>query len=83
VLVEQPHAHERHAEVAGGLEVVAREDAEAAIAAEQANLERTKAEKIAEGEAEAAGIEEAARDKIKEVNDFLTNEFERAINASS
>ena len=29
------------------------------------------------------GIEEAARDKIKEVNDFLTNEFERAINASS
>ena len=55
-----------------------RADAEAAIAAEQANLEESK-----EGETEAAGIEEAARDKIKEVNDFLTNEFERAINASS
>ena len=60
-----------------------RADAEAAIAAEQASLEESKAAKIAEGETEAAGIEEAARDKIKEVNDFLTNEFERAINASS
>ena len=60
-----------------------RAESEAAITAEQDALEQSKADKIAEGEAAAAEIEAAARDKIKEVNDFLTNEFERAINASS
>ena len=48
---------------------------ESAMAAEQA--------KLAEGEKEASQIENAAKDKIKEVNDFLTKEFERAIDASS
>jgi len=53
------------------------------MTAEQAALDKEKAEKLAAGEEEAAAIEAAAREKIKEVNDFLTNEFERAINASS
>ena len=44
---------------------------------------QSEAEKLAAGEEEAEAIEAAAREKIKEVNDFLTNEFERAINASS
>ena len=35
VAVEQPHAHDRYAEVAGGLEVVAGEDAEAAAVLRQ------------------------------------------------
>lgn len=60
-----------------------RAEFESIIAAEQAALDNEKAEKLAEGEKEAAVIEAVARDKIKEVNDFLTNEFERAINASS
>ena len=53
---------------------------ESAMAAEQAILDEEKAAKLAEG---ASQIENAAKDKIKEVNDFLTKEFERAIDASS
>ncbi len=56
---------------------------ESTLAAEQAVLDAEKETKLAEGKAVAAQIENAAKDKIKEVNDFLTNEFERAINASS
>ncbi len=56
---------------------------ESIIAAEKARLESEKAEKIAQGEQEANQIQESAKNKIKEVNDFLTKEFERAINASS
>ena len=60
-----------------------RAEYETVVTAEKAALEQAKAEKLAEGEKEAAEIEAAAREKIKEVNDFLTKEFERAINASS
>ena len=60
-----------------------RAEFESVMTAEQAALDKEKAEKLAAGEEEAAAIEAAAREKIKEVNDFLTNEFERAINASS
>ena len=60
-----------------------RADFESVMTAEQAALDEEKAEKLAAGEKEAAAIEAAAKGKIKEVNDFLTNEFERAINASS
>ena len=56
---------------------------ESAMAAEQVILDEEKAAKLAEGEKEASQIENAAKDKIKEVNDFLTKEFERAIDASS
>ena len=60
-----------------------RAEFESVMTAEQAALDKEKAEKLAAGEEEAEAIEAAAREKIKEVNDFLTNEFERAINASS
>lgn len=60
-----------------------RAEFESIIAAEQAALNAEKADKLANGEKEASEIEAAAREKIKEVNDFLTKEFERAINASS
>ncbi len=60
-----------------------RSNYESIIAAEKAKLESEKADKIAQGEQEADRIQESAKNKIKEVNDFLTNEFERAINASS
>ncbi len=56
---------------------------ESALAAEQAILDAEKETKLAEGKTAAAQIESVAKDKIKEVNDFLTNEFERAIDASS
>lgn len=56
---------------------------EAALAREQATLDKEKAEKLAKGEKEAASIGKSAEGKIKEVNDFLTREFERAIDASS
>ena len=56
---------------------------EAALAQEQATLDKEKAEKLAKGEKEATSIGKSAEGKIKEVNDFLTREFERAIDASS
>lgn len=56
---------------------------DSALAVAQAELDKEKAEKLAQGEAEASKIEASAKDKIKEVTDFLTNEFERAINATS
>ncbi len=56
---------------------------DSAIATEQAVLAKEKAAKLAEGEAAAKTIEDAASGKIKDVNDFLVKEFERAINATS
>ncbi len=56
---------------------------DSALAAEKAKLDSENAELLAAGEEEAKSIEVSAGRKIKEVTDFLTNAFERSIDASS
>ncbi|MDD3232961.1 MAG: hypothetical protein PHT00_02170 [Candidatus Methanomethylophilus sp.] len=56
---------------------------DSAIATEQAALDKEKAATLAKGEKEADSIGATADGKIKDVNDFLIKEFERAINAAS
>ena len=56
---------------------------DAAVATEKAKLDQENAKVLAAGETEADAIEASAEEKIKEVSDFLTKEFERAIDASS
>ena len=53
------------------------------VAAEKAKFDQENAEILAAGKAEADAIEQNAEEKIKEVSDFLTKAFERAIDVSS
>lgn len=56
---------------------------ESSIASEQKTLDEERDKLLAEGEKEAKSIEKASAKKIKEVNDFLIEEFERTINVTS
>jgi len=60
-----------------------RNNYETVIGKEQEALDEGRNKKLAEGEDVAKSIETSATKKIKKVDDFLTEEFERAINVSS
>ena len=53
------------------------------VAAEKAKFDQENAEILAAGKEEADAIEQNAEEKIKEVSNFLTKAFERAIDVSS
>jgi vacuolar-type H+-ATPase subunit H len=53
------------------------------VATEKAKFDQENAEILAKGEKEAEAIESAAEEKIREVSNFLTKAFERAIDVSS
>ncbi|MDR3075253.1 MAG: hypothetical protein LBU30_04365 [Candidatus Methanoplasma sp.] len=56
---------------------------ESSIATEQKALDEKRNELLAAGEKEAKSIEKSSAKKIKEVKDFLVEEFERTINVTS
>jgi len=60
-----------------------RSNYESSIAAEQKALDEQRAELLAKGEKEAHAIEKSSAKKIKKVDDFLIEQFERTINAAS
>ena len=60
-----------------------RSNYESTIAAEQRTLDEKRSELLAVGEENANVIENSSAKKIKEVNDFLIEEFERTINVTS
>jgi len=60
-----------------------RSNSESTIAAEQRILDEKRGELLASGEKEAKSIEKSSAKKIKEVNEFLIEEFERTIYVSS
>ena len=64
-------------------EAAMRSNYESTIAAEQKELDVKRNELLAVGESEARSIEKSSAKKIKKVNDFLIEEFERTINVTS
>jgi V/A-type H+-transporting ATPase subunit G/H len=64
-------------------EAAMRSNYESTIAAEQKTLDVKRSELLAKGEKEAKTIEKSSAKKLKEVNDFLIEEFERTINVTS
>jgi len=64
-------------------EAATRSNYESTIAAEQKALDDKRNELLAVGEKEAKAIEKSSAKKTKEVNDFLIEEFERAIDVTS
>jgi V/A-type H+-transporting ATPase subunit G/H len=60
-----------------------RSNYESSIAAEQKTLDAKREELLAEGEKQAQSIEKSSAKKIKKVDDFLIEKFERTINAAS
>jgi V/A-type H+-transporting ATPase subunit G/H len=60
-----------------------RSNYESTVASEQRALDEKRKILLAAGEEEAKAIEKSSAKKIKEVNSFLIEEFERAINVSS
>ena len=64
-------------------EAETRSNYESSIAAEQKTLDEKREEFLAEGEEEARSIEKSSAKKMKEVNDFLIEKFERTIDATS
>jgi V/A-type H+-transporting ATPase subunit G/H len=60
-----------------------RSNYESSISAEQKVLDEKREVLLAAGEKDAKTIEKSSAKKIKEVNDFLNEKFERTINAAS
>jgi len=60
-----------------------RSNYESSIASEQKVLDGKREVLLAAGENEAKTIEKSSAKKIKKVNDFLIDKFERTINAAS
>jgi V/A-type H+-transporting ATPase subunit G/H len=60
-----------------------RSNYDSSIAAEQKVLDERREEFLATGEKEAKSIERSSAKKMKEVNDFLVEKFERTIDATS
>jgi V/A-type H+-transporting ATPase subunit G/H len=60
-----------------------RSNYESTIAAEQKALDEKREELLAVGENEAKSIEKTSAKKMKEVNEFLIEEFERTTNVTS
>lgn len=60
-----------------------RSNYESTIASEQKILDAERDKLLAEGGKEADAIEESSGKKIRDVNDFLIEEFERIINVAS
>lgn len=64
-------------------EAAMRSNYESTIASEQRTLDEERDKLLAEGEKEAGSIQKSSAKKMKEVNDFLIEEFERTINVTS
>ncbi|MCL2510027.1 MAG: hypothetical protein FWF07_02995 [Methanomassiliicoccaceae archaeon] len=64
-------------------EAAMRSNYESTIAAEQRALDEKRNDLLAVGEKDAGAIEKSSAKKIKKVNDFLIEEFERTINVTS
>jgi len=60
-----------------------RSNHESTIDAEQRVLDEKRSELLAVGEKDAKAIEKSSAKKVKKVNDFLIEEFERTINVTS
>jgi len=60
-----------------------RSNYETTIDAEQRILDEKRSELIAVGEKDAGAIEKSSAKKIKKVNEYLIEEFERTINVTS
>lgn len=64
-------------------EAAVRSNYESSIASEQKKLDEERSKLLAEGEKDADAVEKSSAKKIKEVNKFLIEEFERTINVTS